>query len=76
MAYDILALFVFVTLMICIAFDFSLHYAEKERQERYNKMAKYRRKPINITQERLDRVAKFYADWEAKQAERNNKQGN
>lgn len=59
MALDILALFIFVSLMICIAFDFSLHYAEKERQERFNKMIKYRRRPLNISQERLDKVAKF-----------------
>lgn len=64
MMYDILALFVFVTLMVCIAFDFSMHYAEKERQERYNKMVKYRRKPLIIDEEALKRIGRFVDEWE------------
>lgn len=64
MMYDILALFVMIAIMVCIAFDFSMHYAEKERQERYNKMVKYRRKPLNITDAELERVGKFWREWE------------
>lgn len=64
MMLEILALFVMIALMVCIAFDFSMHYAEKERQERYNKMVKYRRKSIVIDEEALNRIGKFVDEWE------------
>lgn len=58
------AVFVVTLLFMAVALSFYYEYQEKKRLMAYQSKLKFRRKPLNITDGELERVGKFWREWE------------
>lgn len=64
MLLEILAVFILISILICVAFDFVHSYNERKRQQMYLQMVKFRNKPIILDEAKLKRIGDFWNEWE------------